>query len=175
MQIKLDIHIAAQEAAWDFMVKSLHERGWFTIVNWVNLSEYDNIEHLLKDIEQPYTSVELLAQIDKDITTVEEIANVADLCVNHPCEKVLLVSAAGYVYNFYAIGIQYDPFWVINNCIFVVSEEDDSEEFRKQSGGFNFKTVAQKDDWVIQKDGLYFIVCDCGISTLYIFDNASIK
>ena len=103
MQIKRDIHIAAQKAAWDLMVKSLHERGWFNIVYWVNLSDYDNIEHLLKDIEQPYTSVELLAQIDKDITTVEEIANVADLCVNHPCEKVLLVRAIGYVYNFYGL------------------------------------------------------------------------
>ena len=102
MQIKRDIHNAAQEAAWNTMLK-LQEKGWFNIVNWVNLSEYDNIEHLLKDIEQPYTSVELLAQIDKDITTVEEIANVADLCVNHPCEKVIIVSAAGYVYNFYAI------------------------------------------------------------------------
>lgn len=102
MQIKKDIHDAAREAAWNTMLK-LQEKGWLTPVNWVSLPNYDNIEHLLQDIEQSYTSVKLLAQIDKESATVEEIANVAELCVNDPCEKVLLVRAARYSYHFYAI------------------------------------------------------------------------
>jgi hypothetical protein len=104
MYIVKEIQEAAQDAAWGTMLKLLGEKDWFVPVNWVKLTDYDNIEHLLSDIEQPYTSVELIAEIDNNYhTTVEEIISLSVAIENNTCDKVLFVRANGDVYNFYAI------------------------------------------------------------------------